>query len=149
MIIKIALLQLKRNWKYSSLIVSNLFIGMLSFVLLVSIKDSVLESVYESSKNYLGADISLYSRQKIDEIHLKKTEELLPSNFKKTQLKEMYTMVKGDQKSRLCLLVAFEMGYPFYGDFKLQNKGVLKGESYKSILNEDKVWVYPEVLKQL
>ena len=149
LLFKLAFLQITRNYRYSALLVMNLVLGMSSFLLLVSIKDSVLNSVYQRSQKYLGADIVMYSRQDMDLKALAEAESLLPLPWQRVRMQELYTMVKGPDRSRLTLLVAIEKAFPFYGEFRLQNRGVVKGGEDKSILDQKRVWVYPEVIKQL
>lgn len=131
------------------MLLSNLLIGMSCFLLLISVKDSVLSSVHQSSKKYMGADLRIYSRQKINTKKLLRVEKLLPQERSRSKMNELYTMVKGKGRSRLILLTAVDEQFPFYGEFKLEKKGLVFGGQKKSIIGDSRVWVYPEVLKQL
>lgn len=161
MFLRLAWLQIQRDNKRSLMYILNLLVGMTCFLVIVSARESLISSIYTNSKNYLGADLSVYSRQEIQDKDIELISGQLPTGTEKSETIETYTMVKGQDRSRLILLTAIERNFPFYGEIELQNKGPVNGSRlYESALpfkdkgvNETeslkRVWVYPEILTQL
>ncbi len=135
---------------FSFLFVLNLALGLTGFISLNIFKNSLESSINSQSKEILGADLGFSARRPITESELQIVEDLIEVNFKKTQLIESYSMVANTKgNSRLVEIRAIEKDFPFYGEIKLETKGIVDERTFNNLNESPKVWISPELLIQL
>ena len=98
----------------------------------------------------LGADFGLSARRPIEQAEIRVVEGLIDKNFESSSQVEVFSMVANkDRRSRLVQIKAIEENFPFYGDIELEEKGLLNSDLHKNIKEKKKVWIYPELIRQL
>lgn len=121
--------------------VINLVIGLLGFGILDSFKQSFENKITSSSKQLLGADLSISARRRLTPDELKVADRLMPQSSR-TKITTVYSMAQSKARSGLLELKAIEEAYPFYGEIRL------KSEPSQSLQDAHLAWAVPEVLLQ-
>ncbi len=149
-LLKYIFLELKNNFGFSSLFILNLSFGLLGFISLEAFKESVDQTIELRSKGILGADFGISARRPFSDQELKVTTSVLPKNTETSQMVEFFSMVAGPGgESRLVQVKAIEANYPFYGEILLRKNGVVNSETQLRLVTEQRVWIYPELMRQL
>lgn len=141
--------ELRNSKLFSLFFVFNLTLGLLGFVVLDTFKVALEQSLSARSKELLSADLAVGSRRELTEEESSLIDTSLPYGTKTGRLVEMYTMASSPVASRLVQLVAIDQSYPFFGEFSLENAGVIKTGAPRAILSSPIAWVYPELGLQL
>ncbi|NQZ20254.1 MAG: hypothetical protein HRT44_13500, partial [Bdellovibrionales bacterium] len=127
------------------LFVLNLALGLTSLIAIEGLGSSISDTISQRSKAILGADLTISARRPILELEVKKIEKFLPKEAKYAHVKELYSMVRGQEpNSRMVQIKAISGDFPFYGKIITENSSKLE-----SIKNGGKIWAYPEILFQL
>ena len=147
---KLALSEIRNNKKFALFFILNLALGLSGFVILDIFKDSLAQTLNQRSKAILAADLEVGARRPLTDEEIQITESTLaPYQLRKTRTLEMYSMLSSPTSSRLVELRAIEEGFPFYGEIELAGSKIITSTSEKDLLNENKIWLYPETLLQL
>ncbi|MEZ4742131.1 MAG: FtsX-like permease family protein [Bdellovibrionota bacterium] len=147
----LAIKEIIGNKKFSYFFITNLAIGLIGFTSLDTFKRSFQRNLANSSKAILTGDIEISSRRKLTENELRKAEQILsPFFIEQNKHITLYSMIAGNGISRLVEIKAIEENHPFYGQIKLSD-GINYDEHSNKDIHEklNRVWVYPELLKQL
>lgn len=132
------------------LMVINLSWGLTGYLTLSSLQDSLRELLRDNARTFLSADLAVSLRRTFtDEEKVLVREAVGGAAVEEGGLIEMFSMVTAGQESRLVQVKAVGPNYPLYGSMRLESGEVITSQSAKSIVNEPRVWVYPEILLQL
>lgn len=131
------------------LLILNFSLGLIGFLGLDTFKESLDRAIQLNSKNFLSADLGISTRRKLSASEVEPVRKILPPGTQEGMLWEFFTMIKSEQGSRLINIKAVDETYPFFGALKLQSGKVISSGHEKIIAGDDKVYVYPEVLRVL
>lgn len=149
-LLKYALKELLNNKRFCLLFILNLALGLTGFIALDGFKNSLDLTIKSRSKVTLGGDLAVSARRPITETELQSVQSQLPTDHSEATVVELYSMVANDkQDSRLVQIKAIDSNFPFYGEIKLRRQGSIQSQKPEAFLNEDKAWIYPELLRQL
>ncbi len=137
------------NKRFSFFFALNLAIGLIGFVTLNAFKSSFQDSLKQSSKALLTADIRVSARRTLSSEEEQKVNALLGQNSQYHKSANLYSMIASQEKTRLVELRAISSTHPYYGQIKLERGGVITGDSSKDLFEDKKVWIYPELRDQL
>lgn len=143
---RLALRELWGQKRTSLVILLNLILGLTGLLTVSLFKDSVEASMALSSREHLGADLSLSARRDLTEAELSALEQVLPDSSQISRARELYTSVGAGDRARLVQLRAHEAGFPFYGSLKIEGESPDQGAS---LFDGEGAWVYPEVKAQV
>ncbi len=149
MIFRLALRELIRSWKFSLFFIFNLSLGLTGFVALESFESALNKQLALNAKSILSADLSVSARRELTADELLKVNSVLPNNSLESKVYEFFAMLNSEKGSRLVLIKAIDQNYPLYGNLELQSGVMVTHKSVKQILNENRVWIYPELQSQL
>lgn len=149
-VLRLLLKELSSQKRLSFLFILNLSLGLSSFIALEGFKSSLDGTIKQRSKGILGADYGVRAKRPYTDEEKQLLKELAPPGAEESRLMEMLSMVVGPQKtSRLVQLKAIENNYPFYGEIKLKDYGVLDLALKEKMQASQGILVYPELLTQL
>lgn len=149
MLLKLALRELIRSWRFGVFFVFNLSLGLTGFVTLQAFNVALEKQISQNAKSILSADMAVSARREISEEEQKKMRAALPAGTQESMVYEFYAMLSSSKGSRLVMLKAIDQAYPFYGQLELESGKVIRNGSAKDILNSETVWIYPELKSQL
>jgi putative ABC transport system permease protein len=121
--IKYAIKEIFRKWKWSLIFCLNLSFGFIGFISLLSFQNSIEEKVLLNSKQILSADLSVNARKKIPATEIDKVKKVI--NELKIEIQaesyfiEFLAMLKTESKSQIVSVKAIDSNYPLYGDLEL------------------------------
>ena len=121
----------------------------MGFLTLDAFKASVSYSLEQRSKAILGADLALSARRSLSEQEILIASETLPKGSVARQERSFFSMAWSGKASRLVEIRAVDAQFPNYGQLELKRAGLVDGQSKKSIIDDQSVWIYPEVSVQL
>lgn len=148
MIFRLVRRELRHNFIFSLLFLSNFAIGLLGFISLDSFKRNLRESLADASRNLALGDVTVSARRVLDEEEQFRFDHSLPPNTPTSTFKTLYSMVSKGDKSLLVELKAIDANYPLYGYIELDS-GMITQSSSKSVVTAPEIWVYPEILQQV
>jgi putative ABC transport system permease protein len=147
---RLALKELFNHRRFSLFFIINLALGLAGFIALDSFQTSLDRHLTRNSKAILGADLAIIGQRPIEPDQRSALEARLPGPWESSNKITFVTMVSGPEQSRLVQLVAVEQGYPFYGKLVLGQQGRVGNEVVQQqLLEQGKLWVYPELLVML
>ncbi len=149
MLLKLALRELIRSWRFGVFFVFNLSLGLTGFVTLQAFNVALEKQISQNAKSILSADMAVSARREISEEEQKQMRAALPTGTQESMVYEFYAMLSSGKGSRLVMLKAIDQAYPFYGQLELESGKVIRNGSDKDILNSETVWIYPELKSQL
>jgi len=137
------------NKRFTFLFILNLALGLTGFVTLDSFRSHLESSLSAKSRLVLGADLGMSSRSPISMKQVELAQGIL-ENAPFGHIVETYSMVASENgKSRLVQIKAIDNKFPFYGVIKLAEQGEQFPKKKYDLIDQNNVWVYPEVLLQL
>lgn len=149
MLLRLALRELVRSWRFGLFFIFNLSLGLTGFVALQAFNSALSDQIKLNAKSILSADISVSARRELTAEEQNKMREVFPSETAESKIYEFFAMLNSTKGSRLVLVKAIDRSYPFYGELELESGSVIKTNSKKDILSSRKAWVYPELRSQL
>ena len=142
--------EIRNNRAFSLFYIVNLALGLIGFISVDSFKQSLDQRVEAESKELLGADLAIRARREITQEELTAVRDTLPDGTQEIEAVDFFSMVAGPTgRSRLVKIVAFDPGFPFYGNFKTNLHNSISGEDENLIHNRPLAWLYPELRGQL
>ncbi|MCH2533435.1 MAG: FtsX-like permease family protein [Bdellovibrionales bacterium] len=123
MIFKWALQEIKNNKKFASLFVLNLCLGLLGLTTIQIFKSSIENQLNERSQQILTADLGVSMRGVMPE----SVEPVVKKEFPQAKIqksKEMYSMIRTEELSKLVFIKAVESNFPFYGNVELEKENL-------------------------
>lgn len=148
MVIRLALKDLYRNKSFVFAFILNLAIGLSGFVIVDSIKGSLIQESLGKAKSMLGADLAIRGRREISDQELKKVRALLGQSYKEAETWEFYTMARSAKANRLIHVKALGVGFPFYGAMELEGAGFYSGGSSLPLEGKNHAWAAEDILVQ-
>jgi putative ABC transport system permease protein len=139
----------RNNKRFSALFIVNMALGVLGYISLDSINNSLNQELATRSKTFLSADFAISSRRKIPDEDLSKIRAQLPAAAIESEVLEFFSMASNGANSRLIQVKAVSDNYPFYGEVKLSSGRALSNSAQTVRLADGEVVVYPELLIQL
>ncbi|AHI04756.1 ABC-type transport system, permease component [Bdellovibrio bacteriovorus W] len=149
MILKLALRELFRSWRFGLFFIFNLSLGLTGFVTLEAFNSALKQQIEINAKEILSADLGVTARRELSEDELKKIKSLLPSDSQETKIYEFFAMMSGKDQSRLIMLKGIDAAYPFYGMLQFESGATLTPQSESPLIGSHKVWIYPELKSQM
>jgi len=150
MLLRLALRELKRSWKFGIFFVINLSLGLTGYVSLEAFNEALRNQIRQNAKSILSADFAVSSRREITDAEIKSIRDQIPRTSAESKVYEFFAMLNSSKGSRLVLVKAIDEKYPFYGSLDLQSGRVINSYSAdREIFKEPKAWIYPELTSQL
>ncbi len=113
--------ELKAQRQIQLFLIFNLSIGIFGFLILQTFQQSLAEQTRAKAQDTLSADLSISARRVITETEIKNFESQFQF-VQKTQTKNFFAMATNGTKTKLVQIVAFDRGFPLYGDYEFLNK---------------------------
>ena len=141
-----ALREIRNNRTFSIFYALNLTLGLIGFVCVDSFRHSIDERISAESKELLGADLAIRARREITPEELSSVRSALPPGTEEIKVVDFFSMAAGPTgRSRLVKIVAFQPGYPYYGNIETHLNGPVSGGKDSLIHQSPHVWIYPEL----
>lgn len=137
------------NRKFCTLFLLNLSIGLLGFGVIDTIKEGFSKIIFEKAKELNASDIRFSSRRKLTDSELKTINSIIPKNSHMQKVVSIYSMIAYKDKNLLVRVNGIEDLHPLYGQFTLQNKGIIKSNTSKNELKKLNTWISKDVWEQL
>ena len=119
-----ALREIRNNRTFSIFYALNLTLGLIGFVCVDSFRHSIDERISAESKELLGADLAIRARREITPEELASVRSALPPGTEEIKVVDFFSMAAGPTgRSRLVKIVAFQPGYPYYGNIETHLNG--------------------------
>lgn len=122
--LRLVLKDLKKNRAFAIMYTMTLFLGILGFILIHSVKLTIENQIKGRSKELLSSDMVISTRR-IFTAEEKKIAADFFSEYKivheKQESNELYTMARSSSLTKLVDLQTVPEGYPFYGFLKLKS----------------------------
>jgi len=148
MTLRLAAREILRHRSFSLFLVLNMALGLLGFVTLDAFKTALSDSVSARSRILLGADIAISGRRPLTDEERGAVDKIIPT-ARRSELVELYSMVRAGSKSRLVQLRAVDGEFPLYGELKLETDGALTRDAGRKLSETGAGWAYPELFTQL
>lgn len=126
------------------LLIMNLALGLSGYLILSTFQDALKDSLRANAKANLSGDVAVSVRRQLTAKELEILGRHVPEGATSSRLYEFFSMVASGPDSRLVQIKAIDEHYPPYGEITLKDGGVVTGASAKTIVNEPKIWVYPD-----
>lgn len=136
MILKFSFKEIIRSWKFSLFFILSFSLGLTGFFILESFKDSLQQQITLNSKNILTADYAISARRKLTDSETKTIRSSIPAEAQEQELYEFYAMLRAFDTSRLVLIKAIDVSYPFYGSLDLESGEQITAMSGHRLKNE-------------
>lgn len=149
MVVRLALRELLRSWKFGIFFIFNLSLGLSGFMALEAFKYSLDQQLNQSARAILSADIAVSARRELTESEKLSLKQVIPSQASTSQVYEFFAMMSSAKGSRLVLVKAIDESYPFYGQIEMESGRSFKQNDAKDILKDPHAWIYPELKDQL
>lgn len=144
-LVKLALRELRRSWKFGLFFIFNLSLGLAGFISLKTFNNALEQEIKSNSKAVLSADLAVSSRRELSESELKLMRAQLPAGTIEGKAYEFFAMLNSSKGSRLVLVKAIDQTYPLYGDLQLRSST----GSEQQLIGQKNLWVYPEINQQM
>ena len=149
MLLRLAIRELLRSWRFGLFFVFNLSLGLTGFVSLQAFNGSVQNELKKNAKSILSADLAVSARRELTDAEAKLMNEALPAGTKQGRIYEFFAMMNSAKGSRLVMVKAIDASYPFYGSLLLHSGVRIEAGSAKEIINNHQAWIYPELQSQV
>jgi putative ABC transport system permease protein len=149
MLLRLAIRELRRSWRFGVFFIFNLSLGLTGFVALQAFNSALQSQIDANAKAILSADLAISSRRQMTQAELTAVKNNLPAGTRQSQIYEFFAMLSSAKGSRLVMLKAVDANYPFYGDIKLDSGKIIQAGSNKDLQTQDVAWIYPELQAQL
>lgn len=149
MLLRLALRELIRSWRFGIFFIFNLSLGLAGFISLQAFNEALESQIKLNAKSILSADISVSARRELSNDEQTKMRGVFPKGTQESKIYEFFAMLSSTKGSRLVLVKAIDSSYPFYGELQLESGAIIRTNSIKDILSSRKAWIYPELKAQL
>ncbi|MBF0352136.1 MAG: hypothetical protein HQM11_13975 [SAR324 cluster bacterium] len=140
---KLALREIRNNFRFTSFFVFNAALGLIGFILLVSFRMSMTDHLALYSKRILTADVSVSAYSPFTEAELKLIRDMLGPEAVEARQISFFSMISSPQHSSLVQVIAVSDNFPHYGAIVLEAGNQ---ETVATLNQRPHVWVYPELL---
>jgi putative ABC transport system permease protein len=147
--LKIALKDILNHKRFSLLFVANLSFGLIGLALIQNLSVIIEDALQSRSKSVLGADLSVGARRALTEKENEILNKNLPNKTESTKTFESFTMLAGNNNTRLVEMKAIQKDYPYYGEIELSRRGIINNKNNFPLFESHRLWVFPELLIQL
>lgn len=146
--LRLAIKEIRNNFKFSIFFVLNLGIGLIGFIALDSFKNSIDEHLVNNSKSILTADVQISSSFPLTQQEHDLSESLLDTDILSTSDQISFlSMIAGTENSRMSTLIGIDENYPQYGEIILQNTGPISlSDARNELMNSDTIWVARDLM---
>ena len=144
--LKLALREIRNNYRFSLFFIFNLTLGLLGFIMLDSFKVSLEKHMSKNSKNILTADLASVSRRPFTEKEIATLRAKIPQPYQESKQVRFFSMVQGSKNSRLVEVLGIMDNFPLYGKMVLKNQGETSAELIQNDLSAPNIWVYSHLL---
>lgn len=136
-----------RSWKFSLFFVISLSLGLSGFFILDSFKFALNKEVAQNAKNILSADLSVSARRLLTKQEIDKIHSSLTDSAEESEAYEFFAMMNSSEGSRLVLVKAIDLKYPFYGTIEFSSGEILQSNSERSL--QGKIWISSDLENQM
>ncbi len=147
--LKLAYKEITNNFRFSLFFILNLSIGLIGFIALDSFKNSIDDHLNNNSRAILTADAQISSNQPLTDTEFSLADNIFNTEYEYSDQISFLSMVAGPGASRMSQLIGIDENYPQYGEFILQENGLLNSESRQKLLNNDSIWVVQDLILSL
>mgnify|MGYP003393288073 CR=1 FL=1 len=125
--------------------IMNLALGLVGLAGLDRLRVAIEQSMESKSRQVMGADLALYSREPLVNENLKSVLKILGPGTQISLMVELYSMIASEKgRSQLVQIRAIDEQFPFYGQVALT-----PDSSQATLHPAASAWVYPEILNRL
>jgi len=118
--LRMAFKEILINRRFSIFFILNMSIGLAGFIAINSFSTSLSDYMAENLKEILTADFVIVSNRPLTDDELQVTERVLGPEKTQSEQIVFYSMVKGNDISRLAQIIAIDDTFPLYGRFHLE-----------------------------
>ncbi len=122
LLMRLAIKHLLRNQGFSLFFILNLSIGLAGFIALNSFNYSIQKHLRNNLKEILTADLAVSSSRPLNQIEIKTIETTLGNDKQESRQISFFSMVSGNNLSRLARLIAVDNKFPLYGSILMKKK---------------------------
>ncbi len=137
------------NFRFSLFFIVNLTIGLIGFIALDSFKNSIDTHLANNSRAILTADAQISSNFPLTEVEYGIADDIFDAEYEYSDQISFLSMLAGNDASRMSQLIGIDENYPQYGEFILQEGGLLNAELRQELMNSNSVWVARDLLLTL
>lgn len=146
MIFRMALKEIIRHKRFNFFYLIHLSLGLIGFISVESVKNSIESYSQSNSKQILSADLSVSARRKISDREIQVVEKIVGTQAEKSEIFEFFAMASSASSSRLVLVKVIDDNYPLYGNMLLASGKKIDSPADKSSLKEKpRAWPYSEL----
>ncbi len=145
---KLALKDIRNSRRFVGLFILTIAIGVVGFLLLETISDSIRGSLQSKSKAILAADLRISGARPLSVEETQKLREIVPADTLIEREISFVSMVTHGQISRIAEIRAIDKHFPLQGSITLKNFGI-QNRDQRTSLTSSGTWLYPELLIQL
>ena len=147
--LKLAYKEIVNNFRFSLFFIINLSIGLIGFIALDSFKNSIDTHLNNNSRAILTADAQISARTPLTDLEYTLADNIFDTNYEFSDQISFFSMVAGNEASRMGQLIGIDESYPQYGEFILQEGGVLSDELRQQLINNNSIWVAQDLMLTL
>ena len=119
--LQLAWRELSNNRKFAAFFIASLSVGLIGYIVINSFKILALEYLEKDLKKILTADVSVFSRVPFTNEQIQLVDSHLQYS-EKTQRISFFSMLNGNDVSRLVRVEAIQDNFPLYGSLKLESE---------------------------
>jgi putative ABC transport system permease protein len=139
---------LSRNRRFTLLFIINLALGLTGFIVIASYGSSLSRHLDDNLREILTADLILHSARPLTTTEVERSRSLAGPDSKFSKQISLYSMVVGNDVSRLAEIVAIDDSYPLYGAFRYPGT-LTHAEVITGLQQERKVLLHKETARSL
>ena len=141
--------EITNNFRFSLFFIINLSIGLIGFIALDSFKNSIDTHLNNNSRAILTADAQISARTPLTDIEYTLADNIFDTDYEYSDQISFLSMVAGDEVSRMSQLIGIDGSYPQYGEFVLQEGGILSDSLRQQLINNNLIWVAKDLMLTL
>ncbi|MBF0201507.1 MAG: ABC transporter permease [Desulfamplus sp.] len=123
---KMALREIIRNPGFALFFIVNLSVGLAGFIALHSFNHSIDNHLKQNLNEILGADIAVQASRPFSEEDIQVMDRVLGDGVMESRQVTFFSMLSGEENSRLVRVVAVDNSFPLYGNFVFENRANLE-----------------------
>ncbi len=147
--LKLAFKEISNNFRFSLFFIINLSIGLLGFIALDSFKNSIDNHLANNSRAILTADAQISGNAPLTVVEFNLADDIFDADYEYSDQISFLSMVAGNDASRMSQLIGIDSNYPQYGEFILQQGGVLNDDLRQQLFSDNAIWVAQDLMLTL
>ncbi len=147
--LKLAFKEISNNFRFSLFFIINLSIGLIGFIALDSFKNSIDTHLNNNSRAILTADAQISGNQPLTDVEFTLADNIFNAAYEYSDQISFLSMVAGNDASRMSQLIGIDANYPQYGEFVLQEGGILTDDLREELFSSNSIWVAESLMLTL